>query len=55
MNQTAYKLELSKTSFDDPSGLSPKNQSTVSDMFKLAGYLNQKNQIYFKSQQSEVI
>jgi poly-gamma-glutamate synthesis protein (capsule biosynthesis protein) len=42
MNQTAYKLELSKTNFEDPSGLSPKNQSTVSDMFKLAGYLNQK-------------
>ncbi|MCX6751190.1 MAG: CapA family protein [Candidatus Nomurabacteria bacterium] len=43
MNQEALKLELSKTSFDDPSGLSPKNQSTVFDMFKLAGYLNQKD------------
>ena len=48
MNQTAYKLELSKTSFDDPSGLSPKNQSTVSDMFKLAGYLNQKKSDLFQ-------
>jgi gamma-polyglutamate biosynthesis protein CapA len=43
MNQEAQKLELSKTTFEDPSGLSAKNQSTVSDMFKLAGYLNQKN------------
>lgn len=42
MNQTAKKIELLKTTFEDPSGLSPKNQSTVSDMFKLAGYLNQK-------------
>lgn len=43
MNQEALKLGLSRTIFDDPSGLSPKNQSTVLDMFKLAGYLNQKD------------
>ncbi|MFA5095369.1 MAG: CapA family protein [Candidatus Paceibacterota bacterium] len=43
MNQMALKLELSKTTFEDPSGLSIKNQSTVFDMFKLAGYINQKN------------
>lgn len=43
MNQMALKLELSKTTFEDPSGLSIKNQSTVFDMFKLVGYINQKN------------
>ena len=39
MNETATKLELSKTTFEDPSGLSPLNQSTVLDMFKMAGYI----------------
>ena len=48
MNQEAIKLELSKTTFEDPSGLSPKNQSTVLDMFKFAGYLNQKQPDLFK-------
>ena len=48
MNQTASKLELSKTTFGDPSGLSLKNQSTVFDMFKLAGYLNQKKPDLFQ-------
>ena len=42
MNQAAEKLELSKTSFSDPSGLSEKNESTVFDIFKLSAYLNQK-------------
>src|SRR3989344_3533791 len=42
MNQEAEILKMSSTSFEDPSGLSPKNQSTASDIFKLAGYLNQK-------------
>lgn len=42
MNQTAAKLELPKTSFQDPSGLSAKNQSTVFGLFKLAGYIKQK-------------
>lgn len=44
MNQEAEKLEMTSTSYSDPSGLSEKNQSTVSDLFKLAGYLKQKNQ-----------
>jgi len=48
MNQTASKLELSKTIFEDPSGLSSKNQSTVYDLFKLAGYINQKNPDLFQ-------
>jgi len=42
MNQQAEKLKMNNTSYGDPSGLSIKNQSTVSDMFKLAGYLNQQ-------------
>ena len=48
MNQTALKLELSKTTFEDPSGLSPNNKSTVFDMFKLAGYLNQQKPDIFQ-------
>jgi len=48
MNQNALKLELSNTNFTDPSGLSALNQSTVSDMFKLAGYLNQANPELFE-------
>jgi poly-gamma-glutamate synthesis protein (capsule biosynthesis protein) len=41
MNQEAVNLKLDSTSYEDPSGLSVNNQSTVSDMFKLTGYLNQ--------------
>ncbi|MFA4975247.1 MAG: CapA family protein [Candidatus Paceibacterota bacterium] len=48
MNQMAMKLDLSKTSFEDPTGLSSENQSTVSDMFKLAGYINQKKPEIFQ-------
>ena len=40
MNAKAQNLKMSKTSYEDSSGLSEKNQSTVSDIFKLAGYLN---------------
>ena len=42
MNEVADKLEMSRTFYEDPSGLSPDNKSTPSDMFKLAGYINQK-------------
>jgi D-alanyl-D-alanine carboxypeptidase/poly-gamma-glutamate capsule biosynthesis protein CapA/YwtB (metallophosphatase superfamily) len=48
MNQTAEKLQMTSTSFADPSGLSEKNQSTVSDIFKLTGYLNQQKQDLFQ-------
>ncbi|OGJ02302.1 hypothetical protein A3G98_02005 [Candidatus Nomurabacteria bacterium RIFCSPLOWO2_12_FULL_37_8] len=41
MNEVAENLKMSGTSYEDPSGLSPGNQSTTSDLFKLAGYLNQ--------------
>ncbi len=39
MNQTAAKIKMNQTYYDDPSGLSSKNQSTVSDLFKLTGYI----------------
>ena len=42
MNQEAERLKMSSTKYEDPSGLSINNQSTVSDMFKLAGYLKQQ-------------
>ena len=48
MNQQAEILKMLETSYEDPSGLSPKNQSTVSDTFKLTGYLNQKKQELLK-------
>ena len=44
MNQKAESLQMSNTFFNDPSGLSIKNQSTVSDMFKFTGYLKLNNQ-----------
>jgi D-alanyl-D-alanine carboxypeptidase len=45
MNQQADILKMINTFYDDPSGLSNKNQSTVSDLFKLTGYIykNQKH------------
>lgn len=42
MNQEAEKLQMTSSSFEDPSGLNRNNQSTVSDMFKLTGYLVQQ-------------
>lgn len=42
MNLAAKKLKMSSTSFNDPSGLSPKNLSTVADLFRLTGYVKQK-------------
>ncbi|MDQ3076014.1 MAG: CapA family protein [bacterium] len=42
MNLAAKKLKMSRTSYSDPSGLSAKNLSTVSDLFKLTGYVKQK-------------
>ncbi|MDQ3244954.1 MAG: CapA family protein [bacterium] len=46
LNLQAQKLTMNSTSFEDPSGLSPNNKSTVGDLFKLAGYLkNNKPEI----------
>ena len=42
MNQMAEQLKMVGTSYADPSGLSVNNQSTVADIFKLAGYLKQQ-------------
>ena len=42
MNQEAEKLQLTSTSFKDPSGLTSFNQSTTSDLFKMIGYLTQQ-------------
>ena len=39
MNDEAKKIGLGNTSFEDPSGLSEHNVSTVSDLFKFAKYL----------------
>ena len=42
MNQQARILDLPNTSFEDTSGLSENNQSTVLDLFKLAGFIKQE-------------
>lgn len=42
MNQEAEKLKMTSSVFEDPSGLNPNNQSTVSDIFKLVGYIKQE-------------
>jgi len=42
MNQKVQDLGLASTSFADPSGLSNKNISTVSDLFKFTQYLESK-------------
>lgn len=40
MNEHAKELELSKTSFENPSGLPPGNRSTALDLFKMIRYIN---------------
>jgi len=39
MNKTAALLGMKNTYYEDPSGLNPKNVSTVVDQFKLAQYI----------------
>lgn len=39
MNAKAQELRMTNTHFVDPSGLSPMNQSTPNDLYKLAGHL----------------
>ncbi|MEI6280712.1 MAG: CapA family protein [bacterium] len=48
MNQEAEKLLMLNTKYEDPSGLSSHNQSTVSDLFKLAGYIFTQKYDLFK-------
>jgi poly-gamma-glutamate synthesis protein (capsule biosynthesis protein) len=43
MNQVAEKLQMTSTAYEDPSGLTSHNQSTVSDLFKLSGYIIKEN------------
>lgn len=40
MNAKAQELGMENTSFEDPSGLSAKNVSTVEDLFKLVKYID---------------
>ncbi|MDP3988938.1 MAG: CapA family protein [bacterium] len=42
MNDDVRSLSLASTSFDDPSGLSPQNLSSASDLFLFAQYLYKK-------------
>ncbi len=42
MNKTAAQLGMKNTYYEDPSGLNPKNTSTVVDQFKLAQYIYNK-------------
>lgn len=39
MNEKAKELRMLDTKYVDPSGLSPQNQSTANDLYKLMGYL----------------
>jgi hypothetical protein len=47
MNQKARALDMADTSFGDPSGLSPANVSSVSDLFKLARYIDDRKRFIF--------
>lgn len=47
MNKKSRDLEMFSTHFGDPSGLSPQNISTVSDLFKMTQYIEKyRNYIY---------
>ena len=48
MNAKAEELGLASTSFEDPSGLSPNNQSSTFDLFMLARYIREKNPELFQ-------
>ncbi|MFM7088633.1 MAG: CapA family protein [Candidatus Paceibacterota bacterium] len=48
MNLEAARIKMVDTFYDDPSGLSEKNISTVSDVFKLAGYVKQNSPELFE-------
>lgn len=43
MNKKTEELNMNNTYFADPTGLSSKNQSTVSDLMKLTEYIQQTN------------
>ena len=47
MNKRSLELGMNDTYYEDPSGLSPKNVSTVDDQFKLAKYIFEKYPVVF--------
>lgn len=47
MNSKAKLLNMNKTFFDDPSGLSSKNISSASDLFELVQYINKYRNYIF--------
>lgn len=47
MNQTAQQLKLTQTSFVDPTGLSAKNQSTLTDLYTLSEYILRNYPVIF--------
>jgi D-alanyl-D-alanine carboxypeptidase len=47
MNQKADELGMKDTHFSDPSGLSPNNRSSVSDLALLARYMNASKRFLF--------
>lgn len=47
MNKKAAALGMSDTYYNDPSGLDPKNVSTVEDQFKLAKYIFENAPVIF--------
>lgn len=54
MNELAKRLDMTETSFLDPSGLSPKNYSTPADLEKLVTYVVKAHpEILLASRQSE--
>lgn len=48
MNKKARELGMSETSFYDPTGISPSDQSTVNDLFKLTRYIYSSRPEIFK-------
>lgn len=48
MNIKAESINMTKTTYADPSGLSEKNQSTVLDLFKLTGYIKKEKTELFE-------
>ena len=48
MNAKAESLGLLHTSYEDASGLSPNNTSTVSDLFKLTQYISSYRKYIFE-------
>ncbi|MEI6042410.1 MAG: serine hydrolase [bacterium] len=47
MNKKAISLGMADTYYNDPSGLDPKNVSTVDDQFKLAKYIYENTPVIF--------